>query len=364
MPEFKVEVVKLNNMTKHANADSLSCVEVFGQNVIFRTGDFKEGDLAAYVPYDAVVPVTDPKFAFLKKKDNQTTVRIKPIRLRGVYSEGILVAPPPGSKEGDDVAKTLGVTKFIEPEDIEPVSNKTPRSLGYRLKSKINSFCWKFFGKPLFKMDFKLSDPGFMPKYDLEHYTKYKSHFEALGPEDEVVATEKLHGSSGKFLYHKSKFYVASHNVYRAVDDNSIWWRIAKAFNLKNALKKAPGFAIYGEVYGQGVQDLTYSVAGITFRVFDIYDVKNRKFLDFEDMRNICQKLGLSVVPVLYRGKYDPAIIEPLRFGKSTLDGTTLREGIVIKPAKETIVNHFGRLALKFVSEDYKTRSGNTTERK
>lgn len=373
MPEFKVEIVKLQGVTKHPNANSLSCVQIFGQNVIFRTGDFKEGDLATYVPYDAVVHVTDPTFKFLQKKPDQKTVRIKPVRLRGVYSEGVLVPAPKHAKEGDDVASYFAITKYVEPEDTSFTPAPSPkRTWQGKVKTYINGIWWRVFGTQLFNM--KVGDPGYMPKYDLEQYLRNKSILTDPAALDidpdalkarplEVVVTEKLHGSNARFLYYKRRFWVASHGVYRNTDDNSMWWRIAKSLDLKSKLKRIKGIAVYGEVYGQGVQDLTYSRKGIDFRVFDMYDVKERKWLDFDRMNKLAKDIGLEVVPVLYRGPYIPEIIEPLRSGKSTLDENTIREGIVIKPAKEVVVPRFGRLALKYVSEEYKMRNGGS-ERK
>jgi hypothetical protein len=49
MSEFRVQVVQLGPIEKHPNADTLSCTEVDGYPVIFRTGDYAEGDLAVYL---------------------------------------------------------------------------------------------------------------------------------------------------------------------------------------------------------------------------------------------------------------------------------------------------------------------------
>jgi hypothetical protein len=55
MPEFSCPVVRVGPVTKHPNADSLSITEVDGCPVIIKTTDFKEGDLAVYVPIESVV---------------------------------------------------------------------------------------------------------------------------------------------------------------------------------------------------------------------------------------------------------------------------------------------------------------------
>src|SRR5438046_3480508 len=106
----KVEVVRIERIEKHENADTLGIVNVFGgYPCCVRLGDFKEGDLAAYIPPESVCPATEP-FAFLG--DHR---RIKVKRLRGVYSLGLLIHAPAGSKEGDDVAAALGVTHYEPP---------------------------------------------------------------------------------------------------------------------------------------------------------------------------------------------------------------------------------------------------------
>lgn len=51
--DSRVFVVQVKNIHKHPNADTLSIVDVFGgYPCIIRTGDFVDGDLAAYVPVD------------------------------------------------------------------------------------------------------------------------------------------------------------------------------------------------------------------------------------------------------------------------------------------------------------------------
>lgn len=90
MSEWLVEVVKLGAVRKHPNADSLSMTDVHdGYPVVFRTGEFKEGDVAVYVPVDSIVP-DDPAYAFLQGKR-----RIKARKIRGEYSQGLLLQVSP-----------------------------------------------------------------------------------------------------------------------------------------------------------------------------------------------------------------------------------------------------------------------------
>jgi RNA ligase (TIGR02306 family) len=125
MSTHRVEVVKLGPVRKHPNADSLGLVDVWGYTCAVRIGEWKTGDLAAYIEPDYVVP-DDERFAFLKGHR-----RIKPVRLRGQWSQGLLVRPPDGAVEGDDVMAALGVERYEPPE---------PRQLGARLGNPRTDF--------------------------------------------------------------------------------------------------------------------------------------------------------------------------------------------------------------------------------
>ena len=404
MSTFKVDVIKVTGITKHPNADTLSIVQVFGQNCIFRTGEFNEGDLAVYVPYDSVVPLTDPKFSFLDKGKGAETMRIKPVRLRGEYSEGILIKPQSGMKEGDDVAAILGIIKYEEPEERVRAHHQGPKAA------------------PAVK------DPGIAPKYDMESFHRYGNSFQ-MG--ELVIITEKIHGCNFRAVYHDGQLYVGSHNLFREApregnrpraitkgitsvlknlrkdihrsyatpvlseqgvygyEDFSLklminnirnrylvtfnkeikpveadtWWKMAIKYDLETKLKKNPDVVLYGEVYGN-VQDLTYSVPedeSIRLAAFDLFDSKSKTYLDHDIAMNFCYDNEIPVVPELYRGPLSKEIVEELTadFTKSYIDGKTMREGIVIRPAEERR-DHNGRIVMKVVSRQYKSRNGGT----
>ena len=93
MTEFKLEAVKIGKIDQLQNSDSLSITNIHnGYPVIFKTGDFHEGDVACYVPVDALVPVDRPEFAFLDAGKGRKFERIRARRLRGTFSMGLLGA--------------------------------------------------------------------------------------------------------------------------------------------------------------------------------------------------------------------------------------------------------------------------------
>lgn len=369
MSDFECPVVRIESVTKHPNADSLSLTEVEGCPVIFRTEDFKVGDLAVYLPIESVIPEdrewVKQHAAHLKFKHG--VHRLKAVRLRGIFSMGMLVpigtlaaavcegtAVTPGdrarvakeAKLGQDVSAELGVTKYEEPEDLAPAPREPkPRTLLQRLVAWL---------KHLLGIKKKVTPRPF-PVYGVDHYRKSKG---VLVPGEQVVVTEKIHGTNFACALIKGKLVVSSHRVVRKTEDETVYWRVARKFALDRILKYLPDHVVYGEIYGPGVQDMEYDVpmGELQLRVFDIYNIAEKRFLDERDFHHKCTLMGLPRTPVLYEGPYVPATVEALADGPSTI-AKHFREGIVVKTAKQ---DHRGRIALKLVGETYLLRKGGT----
>jgi len=122
---------------------------------------------------------------------------------------------------------------------------------------------------------------------------------------------------------------------------------------------------VVGEIIGPGVQDgFDYGFTRTEFRVFDVYigmPKKGRYLHEFEKMI-VIKQLGLTRVPVLYFGPWNPDLIKRYTSGKETVSGKELhmREGIVITPQLEYTNYDLGRVILKSVSEEYLTRKDGT----
>jgi len=188
MSEFHVNVVRLTNVQKHPNADSLFIAKIHGgYPIIFKGkqfgGAFEEGDLAVYIPVDSLVPATE-EYAWLspptevllpggEKQMVPATVprekdrRVRAKRLREVFSMGMLGVAPEGTVEGQDVAELMGITKYEEPEEVINASQTDGLQVpAPRLKA--------------------------MPSvYDIEGLRRYTNAFKTG---EAYVVTEKLHG--------------------------------------------------------------------------------------------------------------------------------------------------------------------------
>lgn len=318
MSIHEVKVIKLQSPEKHPNADQLEIFKVWGYTVITRKGEWKEGDLAAYIEPDYVVPLND-LFSFLGKEERHRRIRAK--KLRGIYSYGLLVQPPDGTKEGDNVIELMGVVRW-EPSILE------------------KRFCFHTPEAPA-------PDLRIPPKYDLENIQKYPN---LLNPKEDIWVTEKIDGASARYLYLDGKFHVGSRTRWKKDVPPDPWWR---AFHADERIMKwclsHEGSILYGEIYGW-VQKLRYgtSPGEIRFAGFDIFSEGN--WLDPLD-RSI--SLSNLVVPSRMAEYIDVDSIMEISKGNSILCPSHMREGIVIEPMEGRISVDIGRVKLKAVNPEY-----------
>lgn len=409
----RVEVVPLK-LEKHPGADKLSVVRVFGFTCVTQTSQWGEATLAAFVPDDTLVPVDHPAFAFLASKakyEDGTMARIKPIKLRGVQSMGLLVAAPPGAKEGDDAAEFYRVKRY-EPPIRGGCGGNGP-------------------GGGLFTSGEVATAPEGTPtfKYDLEAGRRYAHKVFTHG--EPVVVTEKLHGASSRYVFDGHRMHCGSRNEWkkeypsyehvttqmvaegllrknRAALEKSpdavplseaeateraatiiaklnaepkprnMWWQALDATPALRAFCEAnPGVVVYGEVYG-AVQDLPYGhkKGEVSFAAFDMWEPAVGRFMDAEDFLQLACQYSLPRVPLLNEtavcdianGFIRTIAIEPIPFdfdaicamaeGPSLVKGAAnVREGVVVKPLKERWDEHVGRVAMKWVGNGYLERS-------
>lgn len=346
----------------HPNADTLSIVRVDGYTVIVKTDEWKDRAIGAYIPPDNVVPDTD-QFAFLGGHR-----RIKVRKFRKIISHGLLIEAPKGSKIGEDIAQKMGIVHYEPPMKNQP---------GFRGEQK----------KPPFEG---------IPEYDLEHWRKYGSEFI---PGEEIVITEKIHGTNARFCFHEGKFHVGSHHVWRRSKEEyeekykiqaflkvrsfrdlrrtfknvffrkpldefqDIYWRILNTNPwIQDVCKSIPSCVIFGEIYGD-VQDLTYGHENgqLSFRIFDIWSPRTGYYSFDALFITAATTTGIDTerfVPVLYRGPYSEEKCLELYQGKSVIPNTThIKEGIAIRTTVERQSDKCGRMHLKLVSDEYLERA-------
>jgi RNA ligase (TIGR02306 family) len=357
----KAEVIRIKEILKHPNADSLGIVKIYDYSCCIRLGDFKEGDLAAYICPDNEVDTTRPEFAFLapKKAEDNPRVRIRTKKLRGFISYGLLAPAPVGSKVGDNVAEILGITHW------EPALNCSSSVTGGEA------------AKP---------PSGVFPCYDVDTFLTWGRQVFKEG--EKIVVTEKMNGCNGRYVFKDGVQHCGSRgefkkeyptkpsttledlikqydgdterakNSFRRIENwnppKNLWWiAYDNTPAIKDFCQANPGFALYGEVYG-AVGGWAYDVRNgkYAFRAFDIL-TPDSTWLDALDFLDTCKKYSVPTVPVLHEAfpfEFDKVV--KLAEGKSTF-GDFISEGVVICPQKERWDERVGRVKFKIINPEY-----------
>lgn len=321
MSNHAIEVVRLDDLHPHPNADKLAIVHVRGYTVCVNLDDWKVGDLAAYIPPDSVVPNTE-QFAFLGGH-----LRVRAKKLRGVISFGLLVPAPAGSTAGQDVAEQLGITHYEPPLPLDGGG------------------------------DIELGPPDFVgSKYDIENLRRYPGVIPDWTP---VQITEKIHGACARYTFRDGRLWAGSRAAWKAESDRSIWWIAIKTCPQIEGFCQDTGCTLYGEVFGR-VQELRYGLPNsIRFAAFDVA-MPNGSFVNAEKANAMLAEHGIPSVPLLYRSvPYSFDFCAAAAEGESVVPGADhVREGVVVKPLTEMHSAGVGRVIFKCVGGGYLLRKG------
>jgi len=333
MSEFKCEVVRVE-IIPHPNADAIEIAKVGDYQSIVKKGQFCNGELAVYLPEQAIIPkwlLVEMGFWDEERQKGglhgATGNRIKAIKLRGVLSQGIVYGGEQfvedeevevllttgrdvlglpygvGLKEGDDAAEFLGVVKY------EPA---IPAHMAGRIIGADLSATHKYDFDNLKKMPSMFDDGEHVVITEKIHGT-----FLAIGVVPTKDANEKYYGGrvtiSSKGM--GAKGFVLDHN-----DEGNLYAQCAKKHGLLDKVLEMGGLLadshdkpvfLCGEVFGRTmgggiVQDLTYTDEPLDFRAFDIC-VGNRgseEYFDWMSFSVACEMMGIYRVPALFIGPY------------------------------------------------------------
>ena len=349
MAAFEV-TVHLAQIEPHPDANALEVCRIGDYQSVVAMGQFKTGDIVAYIPESSILPqALIAEMGLTGKLAGKEANRITPIRLRGVVSQG-LIYPMPGAAVGSDVTAQLGITKYF-PEVPDNMKGAVYDATGMTVH------------------------------YDVENVRKYP---DLLVDGEEVIMTEKLHGTQCQVGYYEgapiitSKTYGAHGQALLNNEENlsNIYVQTYNTLaptlaylskHLSKHLARHPDgpqdtFYLIGEIYGRGIQDLSYNLQDKMFRVFDVFVGKPRtgRYLDYDEMIQLLDN-RVQVVPLVYRGPYSKNVMLEHSQGPSLI-ASHQREGVVIKPAKEREAMRPGRVILKSVSDQHLLRKGRTTE--
>ncbi|MFF2524246.1 RNA ligase (ATP) [Streptomyces liangshanensis] len=338
---------------EHPNADALELAQVGLYRAVVAKGAYRTGDIALYIPEQAVLPAAlIEELGLTGRLAGRAADRVKAVRLRGELSQGIVCRPraladvdlAAAVADGTDFAGPLSVTKWVPP---------VPPTMSGEVEGA----------------------PGLLPWVDIENIQRYPDVFE---PGEPVILTEKLHGTACLLTYTAdgggvqvaSKGFGAKGLALKE-DPRNLYWRAIRAHGVPAVAARlaeelgASRVGVFGEVYGAGVQDLAYGADGRgaapAYAVFDVSAEIGGQVVWLSPAALLTGRLPL--VPTLYEGPYAIGKVLEVASGRETVSGRALhlREGVVIRPVTERFSPVVGGRAIaKAVSPAYLTRKGGT----
>jgi len=340
-------VSEISKILRIPDADNIELAVVNGWFCIVKKGSHSIKDLVICATTDAVIPLEISEklgvTSYLRSKE-----RVRTIKLRGVYSECLLMpidlVLENKRKYGEDLMDVLKIYKY------EPPARLITLSSGKKRKYHENPNFPIYYKFPNFK-----NVPNIFDEYDY------------------VEITRKIHGTNARYgivkknklsLWNKIKkffgfnlgwdeyeFVVGSHNVEKGSDtqgfyDTNVWYDIEKKYDIKNKLwnfvKKnisikdndtsiGSGLIIYGEIYGKGIQkNYEYGLDDIQLCIFDLE--LDKKYFNLTATEYVIKDyLKLPYVEVLHKGLYSEELKNKFVFNNFINNTKVPHEGIVIK---------------------------------
>jgi RNA ligase (TIGR02306 family) len=269
---------KIEKILPIDGADNIELACIGGWKCVVKKGEFREGDLCVYFEIDSFLP-EDPRFEFLRKScfkevNGERGFRIRTIKFRGQISQGlalpISIFPEiKDFKEGDDVTEILRVKKYEPPI---PVT--------------LTGDIYGDFPTHLF------------PKTDQERAENLVD--EILKNKDlDYEVTRKMDGTSCTIYKHNGHFGVCSRNYeLKNSEKKPVYWVIAERYKFEETL--SDGYAIQGEVVGRNIQNNSEGLKDIDLFIFDVYDIKENRYLTPEERYKFVKDISAKHVPVVH----------------------------------------------------------------
>jgi ATP-dependent RNA circularization protein (DNA/RNA ligase family) len=122
--------------------------------------------------------------------------------------------------------------------------------------------------------------------------------------------------------------------IERPKQENT-FWKVAREMKIYEKLKATgKNLCLQGELIGEGVQKNPYKIKGHTVKFYNAFDIDAQARLQLDEFMSLIESLGFETVPILGIEFSLPETIDELlqqAEGKSILNPTTEREGIVVR---------------------------------
>jgi RNA ligase (TIGR02306 family) len=355
MSFFAVTLEKIESARPHPNADRLDLCTLAGSTYQFVTGrnEFSAGDSVVYIPLDSVLPPNlIETLGLTGKLAGSEANRVKTVTLRGEISQGLAIPPAKLLQPGDDqlspeaLTAKLGITKY------NPEPNDTKDAILLPL-------------------------PHGTSMYDIESTDRFADVAQTLMNE-EVIVSEKIEGNNFSItLNPEGQIFVncRENTIIEKPGVPNKFWDTSRSLDLISKIQaiyqeiqtqewgeghRNSPITLFGEITGEGIKaggkSNYYQLPNTTLYFFDLRSAKG--FFPALTFLEVAQRHGLTPVPTLTSGNQTLAqwlngkSLREAANGKSLINPSKRREGIVIKPLQEGRFSR-GRLILKQHSPEY-----------
>lgn len=354
MANYDVEILKVTDVTAHPNADRLELVELGGWISIAPKGKIQIGEDVIYIHPDAKLDLTKEWTKNYATFVSPKKCRVKTIKLRGCFSEGMIVKPE------DILQYGFTMDQFVlgtDPEKLAEILGITHYEL------------------PMLESQFEMRTdylPYNLPKTD---QTNIQALTEADYKDRKFLVTRKKDGSSCTItceidsIYSDYDFHVCSRRFDIKLDQTEnayiqaatpVMEAVRKYYEVswKTRLKENQVLVLRGEVCGSRLQAKSFNIDSVgdpTFFLFEAY-ILNKKTHEIElryNPRNLAFVLGINSVPTMgFVENIDDAFIEKYLLAPAS-DG----EGIVLWEVDKVLGLLTGH-SFKIRSKEYDSHLG------
>jgi RNA ligase (TIGR02306 family) len=332
-------IVIVSAISPIEGADKIELASINGWRCVVKKEEFHVGDIAVYICIDSIPDFTDPNFQFLIA---HKVKRIKTMKIRGEISQGLLGSLKWLSdrghtidelKEGDNVTSQMGVTKYVQTDELAQYDILNEDGLSFPFPSHL------------------------VPKTDedrIQNNPKYLTKLAGFN----IINTRKEDGCSGTFVcvndkdnVGSKKFMVCSRNnvILKGNTNGPNYFFIENKLKLGTKLLEycnanSRELAIQGEIVGPKINGNRLLLSEYFFRVFNIYDITKKKYLFSDEISVICTALGLDQVPVIYKGLANDMILK-VNGSDGTFSDKTFGELITLPNGKREIIDALLKMA-------------------
>lgn len=345
---------QIEKVEKHPNADKLDVITVSGYTVVSQKDTYKVGDSCFFIREDSQILIDEQKFPWhlgLKTYLGKNG-RVKTIKLRGIYSSGIVI---PSSKVLDCYLKDIKEPVEILVKDLnKKLEDEKFLEENFGIKHYIPPAVEASFGN----LQMIGTIPFGIPKTDEENIQNINKSELPFG--EEVLVTRKLDGTSCTVIFdNDGKYHICGRNYEYKLGQDNIYEKNTKdiinwvknIWDLKY-FKPEEHLVIQGEIAGKGIQSNKINKISQTeeqkFYVFRImlWNEKDRTKVNWGNYGDGCNfhlfASQINTVPILGEEVLTEEMIQKY-INAPAEDG----EGVVINHSK----GHFKIKSLDYISK-------------